>query len=482
MNVIWKPQPKQIEFMKRWEKEALFGGAAGGGKSDAMLAEAARQVHISNYRGIIFRATFPQLEALIERSIAIYSRAFPGAKYNASAKAWTFPSGSHIFFGYMQHEKDKYNYQGKPYDFIGFDELTHFTQTQYEYLKSRNRPTGPGTRVYMRATANPGGIGHGWVKEKFIAPAPPMTTIWKEVSVDGPNGEKIQDRQSRIFVPSSVFDNQELLKNDPNYVFTLASLPEKERNALLYGDWDSFEGQVFGEFVDDPLHYQDRLWTHVIDPFEIPAHWRIYRGFDWGYSRPYSVGWLACDDEGRFYRIKELYGWNGTANTGVQEDIDTIAKQINEIEQNDYLLKGKRIEGICDPAIFEESRGESIARGFERAGIFFTKGDHTRIAGKMQFHYRFAFDERGIPMFYTFNTCKQFIRTIPLLIYSDKHVEDINTDGEDHIYDECRYLFMERPLALRKNHLIKPKYTGTDGVHDPLNMIPKKDNTYSFLK
>ena len=172
-NVIWQPQPKQIQFKQRGEYECLYGGAAGGGKSDALLAEALRQVDIPHYRAIIFRKTYPQLTELIDRSQAIYSMAYPKAKYNDSKHVWTFPSGAKIYFGSMQHTKDRTNYQGKRYDFIAFDELTHFTWDEYSYMFSRNRPSkspksNRKTRVYIRASANPGGIGHGWVKERFI--------------------------------------------------------------------------------------------------------------------------------------------------------------------------------------------------------------------------------------------------------------------------------------------------------------------------
>ena len=174
-KVIWQPQPRQAALMRRWEPEALYGGAAGGGKSDCALAEALRQVEIPHYRGLILRKTFPQLSELIDRSTELYLSAFRGAKYNESKHVWTFPSGAKIYFGSMQHSRDRTNYQGKRYDFIDFDELTQFTFDEYSYLFSRNRPNGPGTRCYMRAQANPGGIGHGWVKERFITPAPPMT-------------------------------------------------------------------------------------------------------------------------------------------------------------------------------------------------------------------------------------------------------------------------------------------------------------------
>lgn len=474
MKTIWTPQPKQAEFMERWEDEVLYGGRAGGGKSDALLVEALRQVHIKNYRGIIFRQTYPQLEALISRSIEIYKARYPTARYNDAKKQWTFPSGAKIFFGYMLREKDKYNYQGKPYDFIGFDELTHFTNTQYEYLRSRNRPTGRGTRVYMRATANPGGVGHGWVKERFVTRAVPKTTIWTDETVTTPDGKKINVRQSRIFIPATVFDNKKLLENDPNYLAALAILPEAERQALLYGDWDSFSGQVFTEWRNDPDHYKDRLRTHVIEPFRIPKGWKIYRGFDWGYSKPFSVGWYAIDYEDRMYRIRELYGNNGTPNVGIKWTPQEVAKKIREIETQDENIKGHKVIGIADPAIFAENGGESIAEAMAKESVYFEKGDHTRIAGKMQMHYRFAFDETEKPMLYVFSTQKNFIRTIPNLVYDETDVEDIDTDGEDHIYDECRYVCMANPLPPRENILRR-----AIAVDDPLNQGITK---YEYIK
>lgn len=466
-KVIWSPQPRQRAFMERWEDEALYGGAAGGGKSDAMLAEALRQVEIPNYRGIVFRQTYPQLEALISRSLELYKAAYPRAKYNDTKKVWTFPKGSQIFFGYMLREKDKYNYQGKPYDFIGFDELTQFTMTQYEYLRSRNRPTGPGTRVYMRATANPGGVGHGWVKERFITPAVPNTTIYTNEEIVTPDGKKLKVRSSRIFIPSTVFDNKELLNNDPQYLARLAILPEAERNALLYGDWDSFSGQVFMEWRNDPVHYKDRRKTHVIDPFRIPGDWKIYRGFDWGYSKPFSVGWYRVDYRGRMYRIRELYGCTGVPNVGVKWTAQEVAKKIREIETTDENIKGRRVWALADPAIFAEDGGESIADMMAKEGVYFDKADHTRIAGKMQMHYRFAFDEEEKPMLYIFNTCRHFIRTIPALVYDYTDVEDIDTDTEDHIYDECRYVCMANPLPPRENVLQR-----IEVKDDPLDMNP----------
>ena len=312
MNTIWTPQPKQAAFLRRGEYECLYGGAAGGGKSDALLMEALRQVHIPHYRAILFRKTFPQLAELIDRSQALYPRAFPLARYNETKHLWRFPSGAQIAFGSMQHPGDRLNYQGRRYDFIGFDELTHFSWEEYSYMFSRNRPSrAPGatgkTRCYIRATANPGGIGHGWVKARFIDPAPPMTPIREEVTVREPDGSQKTFMRSRVFVPATVYDNEALLRDDPEYVARLALLPPRERSALLYGDWDSYEGQYFAEFRQTPdaekcrqagltigEAARQRRFTHVIAPFDLSSGaargWKLCRSYDFGYAKPRVVG------------------------------------------------------------------------------------------------------------------------------------------------------------------------------------------------
>jgi hypothetical protein len=332
----------------------------------------------------------------------------------------------------------------------------------------------------MRATGNPGGVGHGWVKSRFITAAPPKTRIWEEREVLTATGEKMKIKRDRIFIPATVYDNQALLRNDPNYLGNLAMMSEADMRALLYGDWDSFSGQVFREWVDDPANYKTRRWTHVIEPFEIPGHWKIIRGFDFGFSRPFSVGWYAVDEKGVLYRICEYYGCTGTPNEGIKINPKEIAQGIREMEQTHPLLKGKTITGVADPSIFEKSRGESIAEQMEGFPYFISwdKGDNTRLAGKMQFHYRFAFDEEGRAMFYCFNTCKHFIRTIPNLVYDETKVEDIDTDGEDHIYDECRYVFMTRPITPRQTKTKLPP------LDDPLDLWSgmKIDDKYNFYR
>lgn len=452
----WTPQPRQIEFMSRPEYEVFYGGAAGGGKSDALVCEALRQINIPYYKAIIFRKTFPQLEDLILKSKRYYPIASPDAKYNATAHVWTFPSGARIYFGSMPNKTSFYDYQGKSYAFIGFDELTHFTEEEYTYLIGRNRADGPGERMYIRATGNPGGIGHGWVKARFITKMPPNTTYEYKTSVITPSGETINVARTRRFVPSSVFDNKALLENDPNYLANLASLPEARRKALLYGDWDTFEGQVFTEWRNNPDGYETHMFTHVIEPFAIPRHWTRYRAYDFGYTKPFAVLWCAISPDDVIYLYRELYGCTKTPNEGVRWEAEQQAEKVAEIEAAQE--RGLDIWGVADPAIWDESRGKSgsIIDAFEKHGIYFEKGKNARLSGKMQMHNRLRFDENGRAKFYVFNTCKNFIRTIPNLVYSNINIEDVDTSQEDHEYDAIRYLFMERPIV--PSEILPPEY------------------------
>lgn len=452
-NVIWKPQPKQAMFLRRREYECLYGGAAGGGKSEAAVMLPLYWVHIPHFQALILRKTYPQLTELIDKSRMYYPKMFPGVKYNSTSHRWTFPSGARVTFGSMHTSADTESYRGRQFDLIIFDELTHFTWDEYSFMFSRNRPSGPGTFVGIRATTNPGGVGHGWVKDRFITCAPPLTPVIETCVIRTPEGKEEMQERSRIFIPATVYDNEALLKNDRNYLANLAMLPEAQKNAQLYGNWDSFDGQVFREWVNDPSHYEDGLYTHVIKPFRIPKHWRIWRGLDFGYARPYSVGWYAADEDGRLYRICELYGCTGTPNEGTREAPDKIAENIRRMENENELLRGRVITGVADPSIFDESRGESVAAMMARHPnlCYFQPGDNTRLPGKMQFHYRFTFQKDGRPMLQVFNTCVHFIRTVPSLTYDTRMVEDVNSSQEDHIYDECRYVLMENPISPAQN-------------------------------
>ena len=446
-KTIWKPQPRQEVFMSRNEFEVFYGGAAGGGKSDALVAEALRQVHIPHYKGLLLRKTFPECREIIDKSLYMYKSAFPSAKYNATEHRWTFPSGAKIDFGSLQYEQDKMKYQGQAFQYIGVDELTSFLESEYMFLISRCRPNGEGVECYVRATGNPGGIGHQWVKDRFVTAGEPNKTMWYDVNWREPDGKMVTKRMTRAFVPSTVFDNEALMNNDPMYVARLASLPEAEKKAFLYGDWDTFSGQVFSEWRNKAEHYFDRKGTHVISPFEIPKEWNIWCGMDWGYSRPYAVGWFAVDHDGRIYHIRELYGYTGTANEGVQEEPAVVAEKIKEIESTDINLKNRRIQRVGDPAIWGTQGTESIGGLFEKYQLYFNKGNNSRLDGKMQLHHRLAMDENGIPMMYVFSNCKNFIRTLPSLVYDTNKVEDIDTRQEDHAYDMTRYVLMDNPIA-----------------------------------
>ena len=472
MNVVWQPQEKQIAFMERPEYECLYGGAAGGGKSDALLAEALRQVDNPDYRALILRKTYPQLSELVDRSAAIYKAAYPKARYNDSKHCWVFPSGAKIFFGSMQHKKDRTNYQGKRYNYIAFDELTHFTWEEYSYMFSRNRPSKrPKSKIkarcYIRAATNPGGIGHGWVKQRFIDPAPPRTRIVEQVDVRQPDGTVMKMEKDRVFIPASVFDNKILMEEDPNYVASIALLPDKERDALLYGDWECFSGQYFSEFKQHPDEEKCRqqgisvelarkmgIWTHVIDPFPMDEGqyrtWPIYRSYDFGSAKPWAVGYYTIDPDGVAYRILEVYGSTGVPNEGNRWTPDQQFKYIAELERTHPWLAGRDIQGVADPSIWDGSRGISIADTAMEHGIYFSPGINDRIPGLMQCRYRLQFDENGRARFYCFSNCKEFIRTIPIMVHDDTKVEDIDTTMEDHICDEWRYFLQQHRISAQR--------------------------------
>lgn len=457
---LGRPNAKQDLFLRDKHRHVAFGGARGGGKSWSVRAKAIKLA--GNYPGItimIIRKTYPELMANhirpLKKLLQIGVKGNP-ITYNESKKELRFPNGSMILFGYCNTDADTDRYQGTEVDILFLDEATQLSEQQIKDLNACVRGVnGFPKRTYY--TCNPGGKGHGYIKRLFI------------------DRQFMEDEypDDYSFIQSLVYDNEVLMNADPEYVRALEALPEAKRKAWLEGDWDSFVGQVFTEWRNDPQHYADRHWTHVIEPFEIPQSWTIFRGYDHGYSKPFSVGWFALDHDGVLYRIREWYGCTREANTGLAMTVQEIAKGIREIESTDPNLIGRKIMGIADPAVWGSTTGESIEDMFNKCGVYNNKGDHTRIAGLMQFHYRLAFDEHGLPMFYTFNTCKNFIRTIPTLIYDDKNVEDIDTDLEDHQYDEARYVFMEHPLNPRKNN---KRFTEKDPLppDDPLDMFKKR--------
>lgn len=424
------PNKKQRLFFSDRHKVVAFGGARGGGKSWAVRVKALLLcLKNKGIKIMILRRTYPELQ---ENHIKPFLSLLPPGiySYNDGKKVLRFFNGSEILFKYCAGDKDLPLFQGLECDVLFIDEATQFTEYQFNVVSACVRGVNDfPKRIYL--TCNPGGVGHQWVKRIFI----------------DRDFKKDEDGNDYSFIQSLVTDNEALMKSQPDYVRQLDSLPEKIKKAWRFGEWDIFAGQFFEDFVNDPEHYGDRERTHVIAPFQIPDDWPVYRSYDFGYSKPFSVGWWAVDYDGRIYRVLELYGGTTEPNEGVRWSPDKQFEEIRRIEREHPLLKGKDIVGVADPAIWDSSRGESIADMAASKGIVFTPGDNSRIAGWMQMHYRFQFDERGIPMIYIFNTCKAFIRTIPSLIYSETRAEDLDTSLEDHVADETRYFCMSRPIS-----------------------------------
>lgn len=456
VNINYAPTPKQAAFHATKANEVLYGGAAGGGKTKALIMDALfRTLTYPGTTAVVFRRTYQELEDTdIKEALASYPKTI--AKYNAGRHEFTLKNGSKILFRHCENEDDRFNYSGIEIQFLYFDELTSFEKSIYDFLKTRLRAKKIlGVVPIVRSASNPGNIGHGWVKKLFVDAGPYMSIQTQEIYSEALHKKKKIRSQ---YIPALAMENPHITED---YIFELEQKPQALRDALLNGDWNSFEGQVFTEFVDDPKHYHDRLHTHVIEPFEIPLWWPRYMSFDHGYSKPFSVGYWAVDPEGRVYRYKEWYGCKPRQpNTGLELTPREIAAGIISRETEE-AADNLSIDRIADPAIFDKSRGDSVADQMRpesgKPGVIFRRGDNTRLAGKMQLHERLRFRPDGKPMLYVFNTCQDWIRTVPALPYSSTKKEDIDTEAEDHAYDETRYFLMARPLKATKKTPTKPK-------------------------
>lgn len=469
MATLYIPAPsaKQAQFLADQHKHVAFGGARGGGKSWAVRTKAILlALKYPGIKQLIVRRTYPEL---INNHVTQLRQQLHGvATYNDKDKVIKFASGSTIHFAYCAKDADLDRLQGVEYDVIYLDEATQLSEYQMRAITACLRGVNDyPKRIYY--TCNPGGQGHGYIKRLFI-------------DRRYETGERPEDYS---FIQSLVMDNKALMQSQPDYIKQLEALPPKLRDAWLYGKWDIFEGQFFEDFVTVPPAdkaaemgiTQDELaarhlWTHVIPPIEMDRGeargWRVVRSYDFGYNKPFSCAWWAIDYDGVLYRILELYGCTASPNEGVKWTPDRQADEIARIEREHPWLRGRDIEGVADPSIWDVSRGESIEETFAKRGILFTPGDNKRIPGWLQCHYRLQFDAEGRARMYVFDTCKAFIRTIPLLMYDEHKPEDLDTDGEDHVADEWRYMCMSRPIHPIRAEAEQVIYS------DPLNQFQGK--------
>lgn len=406
--------------------ELLYGGAAGGGKSEWMRWHLYHlALKYPGFSGILLRRTYKQLiRTHIRRSFERFDRSL--CKYNAVEKTWKFNNGSTIEFGYLDSATDIYNYDSAEYDVVAWDELTQWpNDSNYLYLFSRIRTqmhlVEQGLVGHMIAGTNPGRTGGAWVKQRFIDFAEPREIV----EIEDPQSDAIT---TRVFVPARIDDNP--YYNRRQYRANLMNVDEKRRKQLEDGDWDAIEGQYFHE------------WSralHVVEPFEIPDYWTKIRGYDWGYTNPMACVWATFDGDGRCFVYRELYG------TGMVPTIQ--ARKINEITPSAEAISYT----AADPSIWARTGvGLPIAEQLQRAGLRTRKANNERVAGWQRVREFLKVDEAsGQPRLFVFSHCHNLIRTLPMLVHDDKNPEDLDTDSDDHAADALRYMLMSRPRRSR---------------------------------
>lgn len=415
-KIIFKPnEGPQTDFLAAPETDVLYGGAAGGGKSYAMLVDPLRFAHRAAHRALILRRSMPELRELIDKSRELYPRAFPGCRFREVEKIWTFPSGAKLEFGFLERDADVYRYQGQAYSWIGFDEITHLsTEFSWNYLASRLRTTDPEITPYMRCTANPGGAGATWVKKRYVNPSEPNESF---VGADG---------LTRRFIPARLEDNPYLSK-DGRYEQMLKALPDVQRRQLLEGNWDITEGAAFTEFD---------IGVHVVPPFEIPIGWERVKGIDYGYASESACIWGCVDPtDGTLIIYRELYRKGLTG--------EDLAVMITNMELEDPFS----VQGVLDTAAWNRTgtTGPTVGETLQRGGHKLRRADKNRIQGKIQIHEYLRVQPSGRPKIQIFSSCPNLIRELQSIPLDKSNPEDVDTHAPDHAYDALRYLIMSRP-------------------------------------
>ena len=439
-DIIFEPNPgPQTSFLAATEQEVLYGGAAGGGKSYSLIADPVRYFSNPHARMLIVRRSTEELRELISVSKQLYPRAIPGIKFMERDKTWVAPNGSTLWMSYLDRDDDVMRYQGQAFNWIGFDELTQWpTPYAWNYMRSRLRATkASGLPLYMRATSNPGGPGHQWVKKTFIDPNTPNKAFW----ATDENGETIRwpvghSRENeplfkRKFIPATLFDNP-YLSEDGMYEANLLSLPEHQRRQLLEGDWDINEGAAFPEF---------NRRVHVSEPYDIPASWVRFRACDYGYSSYTGVLWFAVvPGSEQLVVYRELY---------VSKILATdLADMILELEEGEKIRYG-----VLDSSLWHNrgDTGPSLAEQMITKGCRWRPADRSRgsrVAGKNEIHRRLQIDDfTEEPRLVIFDHCKNIISQLPSIPLDKKNPEDVDTHSEDHLYDALRYGVQTRPRS-----------------------------------
>lgn len=439
-TVLWKPQEgPQMELLKCPVFEVFYGGARGGGKTEASIGDWLE--HSARYGsaaiGIFVRRKLTQLSEVIARTQELFPKI--GAKWNEQKKTWTMPGGGRLKFVYLERDSDAEEYQGHSYTRVYVEEITNFpTPGPINKLRATLR-SAAGVPCGMRLTGNPGGPGHNWVKARYILPNPKgYQVIWEETEIEL-DGVKQMVRLDRVFIPSKIGDNQLLMRNDPTYILRLRqSGSEALVRAWLEGNWDIVDGAFFDEW-DPTKHILTNDWVELI-----PKNAMRFRAHDWGSAKPFSVGWYALSDgtwglpKDALVKYREWYGSAGP-NKGIKLDATAVAQGILERE------KGERIfYGVADPAIYICNGGPSIAQMMAIAGVMWRPADNKRKPGWEMLHHRLKGDE-GVPQLYFVESCEDTIRTLPVLQHDETDPEDIDTEAEDHAADEIRYACMSRP-------------------------------------
>lgn len=421
MNLNLNITKKQKLFIDAKEAEVLFGGAAGGGKSYGQMVDTL--IFALQYPGskqLILRRSLPELEkSLIRTALSLFPQSI--YKFNSSSHMGKFKNGSTVDFGYCASENDVYQYQSAEYDCIRFDELTHFTEAQYIYLISRVRGVNSFPKQ-VKSSTNPGGVGHGWVKARFIEPSPSGKTFRGENGLD------------RIFIPSRLDDNYFLMKSDPDYRARLMALPTKERRALLEGDWNIFDGQYFSEFNHE---------KHTCTPFEIPISWRKYRSIDYGLDRLVCL-WIAVSPDKRAYVYRELCA----SDLPISEAAVRICEHTPPSEDIYATL--------APPDLFSRAQetGKTKSAIFSEHGINFTKTSNDRETGWLAVKelLKEGKDGTGIAIF---NTCTELIRCLPALTRDKRRPTDCSQEPHSitHAPDALRgfAIFYARPAPISRS-------------------------------